>query len=232
MKRGLSIVLILLLLFFLFGCSFEPKIYDVPSDLVMSATEIAELFYHNASLRDADEISLPESIAVSLKEPRIGAMIFAFFPKEKRLILVTEDLYLVPESDWVSVGTNKVTRVVMMMLEVPYRNTEELLAQDLWYGKVDKICSIKHHGDRDVMFAQLLLAFQEDGIPSNPEATGNIYGYYYPGEGEIVRDFSNNPLFPTQRVFRYVGFYVVSEDDIDVELFNEVLLRYEMLPTE
>lgn len=232
MKQGLSVVLILFLLFFLFGCSFEPKIYDVPPESVMSATEISELFYYTAFLRDADEVSLPENIAVSLKEPIISPIIFAFFPKEKRLILVTNDLYLVPESDWVSVGTDKVSRAVMMMLEVPYRNTEELLAQDLWYGKVDKICSINYNSDWNIMFSPLLLAFQEDNVPSNPEATGNIYGYYYPAEGEIVRDFSQNPLFPTQRVFRYVGFYVVSEDAVDFDLFKEVLFRYEMFPKE
>lgn len=233
MKRCLSILLILLLLFSLVGCSFDPKVYDVPSDdLIMSATEISELFYHNDSLRDADEISLPESIAVSLKEPRISPIIFAFFPKEKKLVLVTKDIYLVPESDWVSVGRNKVIRTIMMMLEVPYRNTEELLAQDLWYGEVDKICSIDWFRDWGYMLAPLLLAFKEDDIPSNLQAKGNIYGYYYPAEGEIVREFSDNPLFPTEREFRYVGFYVVSEDVIDVDAFNEVLLRYEMLPTK
>ncbi len=227
MKRTFSTFMIVVLLFSLGGCSVSPKIYNPPEGITMSVTEIVELLYDRHSLQESCG-TVPASVAVSLKEPAESPLIFAFIPEEMRLVLVVEDIYYVPESEWEVVGRNLVERVAVLTLDVPYRSLSELLAQDAWYGSVMEICPLsvlphlqKLHG------AFYLEEPLDDGAIS--DFKGTAYGLYYPGREAAVR-FPENPLDSSSSV-PTVGYYVVSGDTVSAA-FREELFPCKVLPEE
>ena len=206
------------------SCSSPYAEHEVSEQFVLSAKEISELIYCDGKLRSEDELSFPKNLAISLREQRDRPLIFVFFPSKKKLILVTEDIYFVPQSEWTVVGRDMVERVILLHLDVPYESTEELLQQDFWYGSVVQICSIGAHDAREPMLG----AFEPNGVhlDSDLKAEGNVFGLYYPAEGEIVREFFENPQYRKGSYLSHLGFCVVSENGIDACRFYEIFSRY------
>lgn len=212
----------------------EVVIHEVHSDDIMTVDEIAAVAYENFTVTEDYIKVLPEgllnSVAIPLQNAS-GLIVFAFFPEESTLVLLFTVTYYVPEDEFLSVGTNRQARSIALTLTVPYKNTEELLAQDYWSGTVKRFCIIDAIKDQGVAHANLPIG----DLPPDQTVQKNCYGCYYPNltipDAEIPRKFTENPAFGERYARPWLGFYVIAEENFEqVQVFREIFDRYDLFP--